>query len=72
MVELCGGPTAAGIAWNSADEKVIERARRSGTVDLYVGDRLAALLGFSAVELWGDAFYAPHAPMAPPRGRSAT
>lgn len=55
QVQLRGGPARCGVRLGSAEEKALERARRSGWVTDRMGDRLAVrLLGTTPWELWGD------------------
>jgi excisionase family DNA binding protein len=49
-----GGAAACGVRQHAAEEKAIERARRSGVLTEEMADRLSiALLGLTPWEIWG-------------------
>lgn len=53
LLDARGGAAACGVVPRSAEEKAIERARRSGTLTEPMADRLAvAVLGLTAWEIW--------------------
>lgn len=55
LVDGRGGPAACGIRQGSADERALDRARRTGRITEDAADRLAVrLLGLVPAEIWAE------------------